>query len=467
MSRNDKFIISNKKTDHNSKKCSHKKCGHNHNSYVYSNNINLHNQIVNDITSNQVNVDMATPIHIILAFHFLAPSDTFNTTNVLQRANDIVESINDDFNNYSSSPYMMNYLKYKNVVTEVFIGDVEKQQIYLSNDYQDTIPLQPSNITFELGNIYYYPVATRLNLTQYDDVEQVELEYQAIKQYIFQNSAVSITPNNVLNIWIVDMIGTEILGYSNFPWETMDIINGIVINRNVFFPEELTNNGQFFPYDKFKTFSHEIGHYLGLLHTFDNSNENSPAAINMNEDNHDEPQFAGSSYNNGDYIADTPFQVEPTYDPYTDNLLQNNINYNPLFMNFMDYTYDEFLTNFTYNQVQKMRYMIFTYRPELNSFNSSISLPAPKFNPNTRTISGQVMSANTFDFENKLAQASKTTKPNLSYPEGYSKLTKKVGTMKYNKYGQPIESVQKNIEQKKVVAPKQSTKRFTRTKPIN
>lgn len=460
LNKNNKFVISNKNIDHVSKKSSHLKCGHNNNSYSYNNNIQIHNQIVNDITTNEVDVDMITPIHIQIAFHFLAPSDSFNVTDVLQQTNDIIQSINDDFNNYSDNQYIMNYLRYKNVVNEVFIGDQEKQDIYLSDNYQETIPLRPSNITFELGNIYYYPVASRLNLTQYDDVEQVDLEYQAVKQFIFENNAVAINPNNFLNIWIVDMIGTEILGFSSFPWDTMDIVNGVIINRAVFFPEELIANQLFFPYDKFKTFTHEIGHYLGLLHTFDNSgDEKQFAAVNINEDNQ-QAQFAGSSNNTGDYIEDTPFQSTPTYDPYTDQMLQSDLNYNPLFMNFMDLTYDDFLTNFTYNQIQKMRYMIFTYRPEINSLvNPNISLPAPKFNPTTRTVIGN----NSIELSGRIAQAAKTTKPQLSYPDNYNN-TKKTGTAKYNKYGQPINVVENIIKNN---IEKQPTKRFIRTKPAN
>lgn len=459
MSRkNDKFVIANKNINATkSAKRGHTKCGHHCGSYVYQNNVNIHKQIVSDLSRRQVNVDMTTPIHIIIALHFLAPTDTFTPTEVLQRANEIVQSINDDFNNYSPNPYIMNFLRYKNVVTEVFIGDLEKQDIYLSEDYQNTVPLEPSYITFELGNIYYYPVASRLNLTQYDDVDQIELEFQAVKQFIYQNNAVAISPENFLNIWIIDMVGTDILGYTNFPWEPIDIVNGILINRAAFFPEELTDNEIFFPYDQFKTFTHEIGHYLGLLHPFDNENDTPQAAVNMHEGGN-QPIFPGSTQYTGDYIADTPFEFEPIYDPYIDQPLQTDINYNPLFMNFMDYTYDEFLTNFTYNQIQKMRYMIFAYRPEINSFDLDFVLPTPTFNPLTRTLTDTVVSAIPLDLTAKIAQAAKTVQ--ASNQTGRNIKPQK-GTAKYNKYGQPIETAKVTK-----LPPKQSTKRFVRTKPI-
>jgi len=458
--RNNTFIITNKPIDEMSKRFSTKSytcCGHHNGSYSYRSHVNTHHQIIDEISRQRVTVDMTTPIHIRIAFHVLAPTDTFSPSRVLQRANEIIQSINDDFNNYSSNPYIMNFLKYKNVVTEVFFRDIEKQRIYLSEEYQNTIPTKPSHITFELGEIYYYPVVAPLNLTPFDDIVQVELESQAIKHFIFQHNAVAINPDKFLNIWIVDMFGSDILGFTNFPWEPVDIVNGIIINRKVFFPEELTDNDIFFPYDRFKFFTHEIGHYLGLLHPFDNENNTPQAAVNMNEDGHREPKFPHSTPFTNDYIADTPFEFEPVFDPYLDQILLRDLDYNPLFMNFMDFTFDEFVTNFTFNQIQKMRYMIFTYRPYINSLdNIDCILPIPKFNPITRTLVDTIESAAQVDISTQIAQ--------LAANEQQSReraLTK--GTAKYNKFGQLIENNQKLAPNKET---KKSAKRFIRKKPL-
>jgi hypothetical protein len=222
--------------------------------------------------------------------------------------------------------------------------------------------------------VYYYPVTDQLNLNRYNDVTDIEIEFQVIKQHIFRNRAEAISPEKIINIWIVDMIGTSILGFSSFPWETIDGYHGIVVHQRCFFPEDY-NEQQFSGY---KTFTHEIGHFFGLLHVFsNNSGLGAYAAINLNLD---EDEL------NGDYIADTPTQLTPTYNP-TDKernrLLHYDNDFNPLFMNFMDYTHDKYVSMFTKNQIQKMRYMIFTYYPGLNDDNE---LPLPKYDPITNSI---------------------------------------------------------------------------------
>jgi hypothetical protein len=188
-------------------------------------------------------------------------------------------------------------------------------------------------------------------------------------------------PEHFLNVWIVDMSNTQVLGFSSFPWDTYtDGCHGVIINIRCFFPSEY---GETF-YSRFKTFTHEIGHYLGLLHTFSKGNIelSKYAAINMNDDTFTKGEATG------DYIEDTPDQQAPTANPLDSNTnydLLYNKTYNPLFMNFMDYTYDMYVTMFTFNQIQKMRYMIYNYRANVNStkHTSEINLPSAKYDPTT------------------------------------------------------------------------------------
>ncbi len=86
----------------------------------------------------------------------------------------------------------------------------------------------------------------------------------------------------------------------------------------------------------FKTFTHAIGHYFGLLHNVDNEQIiNNITNMHINNKQY-------SQNNNYEIIID-PLDKN-TYIKLNDNL------YNPSFSNFMDFTNDNYLTYFTKNQ---------------------------------------------------------------------------------------------------------------------
>ena len=84
---------------------------------------------------------------------------------------------------------------------------------------------------------------------------------------------------------------------------------------------------------------HEVGHYLGLYHTFENGCS-SP----------------------GDEVEDTPYQSEPNYSCPTLNYSCGS--YDDI-GNYMDYMDDECLTHFTQGQKNRIDWAIETYRPIL------------------------------------------------------------------------------------------------------
>lgn len=70
-------------------------------------------------------------------------------------------------------------------------------------------------------------------------------------------------PDRYLNIWVVTSINSSgakgtVLGFANFPWMTPSK-DGVVIIAS-----EVGYSG----FDQGRTLTHEVGHYLGLLHTF-------------------------------------------------------------------------------------------------------------------------------------------------------------------------------------------------------
>ena len=104
------------------------------------------------------------------------------------------------------------------------------------------------------------------------------------------------------------------------------------------------------PFHQGRTLTHEVGHYLGLEHTFWGGCAN-----------------VANCYNNGDLICDTNAQKNPTSgcpsnksscgtpDPTT---------------NYMDYSNDLCMTEFTAEQINRMRCTVQNWRPDLSSSGS-------------------------------------------------------------------------------------------------
>jgi hypothetical protein len=101
--------------------------------------------------------------------------------------------------------------------------------------------------------------------------------------------------------------------------------------------------GAFTAYNEGETLTHEVGHYLGLYHTFE-----------------------GGCSAPGDYVDDTPYEASA----YTggDCSLQRDTcpaaGLDPI-SNYMDYSYDRCMTNFTTGQKNRMQAITPQYRPSL------------------------------------------------------------------------------------------------------
>lgn len=136
--------------------------------------------------------------------------------------------------------------------------------------------------------------------------------------------------NKYLNVWLLEL-GNSLLGYATFPDNSglsgmpsggnTSTEDGVVLN---YFGWGSSSNS-FAPYDKGRTASHEIGHWLGLRHIW------------------------GDASCGNDYCTDTPTQQSenvgcPTYPKVTCS------NTGDMSMNFMDYTDDQCMFMFTNDQ---------------------------------------------------------------------------------------------------------------------
>ncbi|KAL3469340.1 hypothetical protein BJX99DRAFT_241523 [Aspergillus californicus] len=140
-------------------------------------------------------------------------------------------------------------------------------------------------------------------------------------------------------------IGGGILGYATFPDDVSEQefqVDGVVCD-----PQTLPGGEA--PYDLGITAVHEIGHWLNLFHTFQPGN---------NDD-----EIPGC-YGHGDYIHDTPAEGYAAYgcpkvrDTCVGGIQSNNTHSIPgtdPIHNFMDYTDDICLTQFTAGQIRRMQ----------------------------------------------------------------------------------------------------------------
>lgn len=130
-----------------------------------------------------------------------------------------------------------------------------------------------------------------------------------------------------LNIWVCNMAGRS-LGYATFPGGPAER-DGIVINFDVFG----TTGSLRAPFNKGRTATHEVGHWLGLNHIW------------------------GDALCGDDGIDDTPRQKSynfgcPSFPRLTNCSADAN---GDMFMNFMDFSDDACMNVFTLGQKQRMR----------------------------------------------------------------------------------------------------------------
>jgi hypothetical protein len=147
-----------------------------------------------------------------------------------------------------------------------------------------------------------------------------------------------------LNIWVCNLNRT--LGYASFPGGPDDK-DGVVINLSAF---GYANNNQMG-----KTAVHEIGHWLGLRHTW------------------------GDAYCGDDWVDDTPKQANFTSGcPSGIRVSCSNDPYGDMYMNYMDLTSDECTNLFTEGQKARMRAQFSLGGPRMGLL-TSIGLLPPRF----------------------------------------------------------------------------------------
>ena len=150
-------------------------------------------------------------------------------------------------------------------------------------------------------------------------------------------------PTKYVNIWVTTFTDDEgILGYATFPSlstlqgldeEETNSTAGVVIDYmtvgSLSTPYSACSAGNVYGHGR--TLTHEMGHFLGLLHIW------------------------GDASCGTDYCDDTPVHETANYGIQTQPKPNTCTNQNEMFENFMDYTDDYLLTTFTVNQAERMQ----------------------------------------------------------------------------------------------------------------
>lgn len=155
-------------------------------------------------------------------------------------------------------------------------------------------------------------------------------------------------PNLYMNMWSVNFSDQDLLGYAQFPDASglaglnasggLANTDGVVAGYSFFGSSALATGSFQAPYDKGRTMTHEVGHYLGLIHIW-GDNAICPAT---------------NTATNKDFCADTPAANAPNFGcsantdscPSTPGL--------DMIQNYMDYTDDACMNIFTQNQKDRM-----------------------------------------------------------------------------------------------------------------
>ncbi|KAF8642655.1 hypothetical protein AX16_009455 [Volvariella volvacea WC 439] len=199
-------------------------------------------------------------------------------------------------------------------------SQITSQISVLNSDFAST------GISFVLRNI-----TRTINTTWFNSVGPSNTYQTQMKQALRVGGAADL---NIYTVGFRSGSGAGLLGYATFPWSysSNPRDDGVVVLYSSL-PGGSTTN-----YNLGQTVTHEVGHWVGLYHT-----------------------FQGGCASPGDSVDDTPPEASPASGCPTGRDTCSGGGVDPIH-NYMDYSYDSCMYEFTPGQTTRALSQIATYR---------------------------------------------------------------------------------------------------------
>jgi len=200
-------------------------------------------------------------------------------------------------------------------------SQIASQITVLNNDYASC------GITFTLA-----ATDRTVNSDWFNNAGPGTSQQTAMKKALKKGTAAAL---NVYTVGFVSGAGAGLLGYATFPsdYASAPTDDGVVMLYSS------TPGGSAANYNLGRTLTHEAGHWVGLYHT-----------------------FQGGCSGTGDSVADTPAESTAVFGcPTTNPDTCSSAGVDPIH-NYMDYTYDSCMNQFTPGQCTRALAQIAAYR---------------------------------------------------------------------------------------------------------